>query len=236
MSTATPTKPLAREYLEALLIAVVFATFARTFIFQAFKIPSGSMESNLQVGDHILVDKFIFGPTLSCLEQALLPMREVRRGDVVVFRFPQDLSRDFIKRAVGLPGDVVELVDKRLYINGKPVADESYTSHTDPATYPRGASAAASSPRDNFGPVRVPAATYFCLGDNRDNSHDSRFWGMVPASYLKGRAFIVYWSFEEGQPEQREWPGLGGKLRQVARVAAGFLSHTRWGRTGRVVR
>jgi signal peptidase I len=236
MSTETAPRPLAREYLEALLIAVIFATFARTYIFQAFKIPSGSMENNLLVGDHILVNKFIFGPALSPVEKALLPIRDVRRGDVVVFRFPQDLSRDFIKRAVGLPGDVVSLVNKRLYINGRQVADDSYASHTDPVTYPRSSSASASQPRDNFGPVRVPAGTYFCLGDNRDNSHDSRFWGMVPASYLRGRAFIVYWSFEEQESEPTEQRGLGGRLRQIARVALNFLSHTRWSRTFRIVR
>jgi len=137
MSNETTPRPVAREYLEALLIAVVFATFARTFVFQAFKIPSGSMEENLLIGDHILVNKFIYGPSTSAIEKALLPLRDVRRGDVVVFRWPVDPSRDFIKRAVGLPGDVVKLVDKRLYVNGRPVADESYTYHSDPVTYPR---------------------------------------------------------------------------------------------------
>src|SRR6202023_3940972 len=121
MSIDSAPRPMAREYLEALLIAVVFATFVRTFVFQAFKIPSGSMEENLLVGDHILVNKFIYGPALFRLGKVLLPIRDVRRGDVVVFRWPVDPSRDFIKRAVGLPGDVVKLVDKHLYVNGKPV-------------------------------------------------------------------------------------------------------------------
>src|SRR5262249_18824292 len=123
-------KSVYREYLEALLIAVIFATFARTFVVQAFKIPSGSMEQNLLIGDHILVNKFIFGPTLSPLERRLLPVRPVRRGDVVVFKFPQDPERDFIKRCVGLPGDTVEIVDKRLFVNGRLVHDEGYTNHT----------------------------------------------------------------------------------------------------------
>jgi signal peptidase I len=236
MSNETTLRPVAREYLEALLIAVVFATFARTFVFQAFKIPSGSMEENLLIGDHILVNKFIYGPRASALEKALLPFREVRRGDVVVFRWPVDPSRDFIKRAVGLPGDVVKFVDKRLYVNGKPVADESYTYHSDPVTYPRAPAQGPGHSRDNFGPVRVPLDSYFCVGDNRDNSHDSRFWGVVPANHLKGRAFVVYWSFEEDPSDAMDWPGWRGRLRQIGRVALHFFSHTRWERTFRIVR
>src|SRR5947199_5190273 len=123
-------KSLLREYLEALLIAVIFATFARTYVVQAFKIPSGSMEQNLLIGDHILVNKFIYGPTSSALEKKLLPVRDVRRGDVVVFKFPQDPSRDFIKRCVGMPGDTVEVVDKRLYLNGREVHDSGYCYHS----------------------------------------------------------------------------------------------------------
>jgi signal peptidase I len=230
------TTPVAREYLEALLIAVIFATFARTFVFQAFKIPSGSMEENLLIGDHLLVNKFIYGPTWSPLERALLPLRDVRRGDVVVFRWPVDPSRDFIKRAVGLPGDVVKFVDKHLYVNGRLVADESYTYHNDPITYPRGPAQSPGHSRDNFGPVRVPPGSYFCLGDNRDNSHDSRFWGVVPANHLKGRAFVVYWSFEEGPFETVDWPGWRGKLRQTAQVALNFFSHSRWERSFKIVR
>lgn len=236
MSNETTLKPVAREYLEALLIAVIFATFARTFVFQAFKIPSGSMEENLLIGDHILVNKFIYGPRPSALERALLPFRDVRRGDVVVFRWPVDPSRDFIKRAVGLPGDVVKLVDKHLYVNGKLVADESYTYHSDPVTYPRGPAQSSGHSRDNFGPVRVPPDSYFCLGDNRDNSHDSRFWGVVPASHLKGRAFVVYWSFAEDPLDAMDSPGWRGRLRQVAQVALHFFSRTRWERTLRIVR
>jgi signal peptidase I len=228
--------PVVREYVEALLIAVIFATFARTYVFQAFKIPSGSMERNLLIGDHILVDKFIYGPVVSPLEAVLLPRRAVRRGDVVVFRFPQDPSRDFIKRAVGVPGDLIKVVDKHLYVNDRLVADASYTYHTDPVVYPRNSPLGASHPRDNFGPVRVPAGSYFCMGDNRDNSHDSRFWGMVPESYLKGRACIIYWSFDDDQEESQEWPGLAGKLRQVAHVARTFFTHTRWDRTLKIVR
>jgi signal peptidase I len=226
---------LAREYFEALLIAVVFATFARTYVVQAFKIPSGSMEKNLLVGDHILVNKFIYGPARWNWERRLLPLRDPRRGDVVVFKFPLDPSRDFIKRAVGLPGDRVKLVDKRLYLNGKRVEDDSFVWHSDPAVYERTSFFNSNRSRDNFGPYTVPPAAYFCLGDNRDNSRDSRFWGTVPESYLKGRALTVYWSYA-GEPEPLEWPGWKGKLRQLAGVTSNFFSKTRWERTFRIVR
>jgi signal peptidase I len=239
MNTERAARPVFREYLEALLIAVIFATFARTFVFQAFKIPSGSMENNLLIGDHILVNKFIYGPAVSPLERALLPARGVRRGDIVVFRFPQDPSRDFIKRAVGIPGDTVQLVDKHLFINGRRVADESYTRHSDNGAL---TGSIYNHPRDNFGPVRVPAASYFCMGDNRDNSHDSRFWGMVPESYLKGRALLVYWSFAEQTddlPEELEpkhGAGVSRLGRQVGNVLRNFLSATRWNRTFKIIR
>lgn len=229
-------KSLAREYLEALLIAIVFATFARTFVVQAFKIPSGSMEQNLLIGDHILVNKFIYGPTISPLETKLLPIRPVRRGDVVVFKFPQDPSRDFIKRCVGVPGDVVELVDKRLRLNGREVHDEGYVYHSDDRVFPRSPILSDGlRQRDNFGPVTVAAGHYFCMGDNRDNSNDSRFWGEVPVSHLKGRAFAVYWSFAS-DVEAEEPVSLSAKLRQLGTVALQFATHTRWNRAFRVVR
>ncbi|HZF08464.1 MAG TPA: signal peptidase I [Thermoanaerobaculia bacterium] len=229
-------KSVSREYLEALLIAVIFATFARTFIVQAFKIPSGSMEQNLLIGDHILVNKFVYGPTLSPLESRLLPVRPVRRGDIVVFKFPKDPERDFIKRCVGLPGDSVEILDKRLFLNGRVVHDEGYTYHTDERVLPRSALASDFSNRDNFGPRVVPPGHYFCMGDNRDNSNDSRFWGEVPEANLKGRAFMIYWSFDTGEGESPDGPGLSGKLRQLGQVGLKFFARTRWARTLRIVR
>jgi signal peptidase I len=228
-------KSLLREYLEALLIAVIFATFARTWLVQAFKIPSGSMEQNLLIGDHILVNKFIYGPRMSPLEEKLLPVRKVRRGDVVVFKFPDDPTRDFIKRCMGLPGDTLKMIDKDLYINGKLVHDSSFTYYADTESYPRDLLFHPRRVRDNFGPKTVPPDSYFCMGDNRDNSNDSRYWGPVPESYLKGRAFLVYWSFDNDE-ETIEWLGYGEKLRQMARVALHFFSNTRWDRTCRIVR
>lgn len=232
-----PEKSLLREYLEALLIAVIFATFARTWIVQAFKIPSGSMEKNLLIGDHILVNKFIYGPALSGIEEALLPVRKVRRGDVVVFKYPEEPSRDFIKRCMGLPGDTLRIDDRDLYINGELVDDSplTYYADQDPVAGPSGRIFRPRRAREDFGPKTVPAGSYFCMGDNRDNSNDSRYWGPVPEGYVKGRAFIVYWSFESEQ-EPLEWPGFVGKLRQVGRVAAHFFTQTRWDRTFRIVR
>ena len=213
-----------REYLEALLIAVIFATFARTWVVQAFKIPTGSMEQNLLIGDHILVNKFLYGGPLGTLDRAVLPHRSVRRGDVVVFKYPEDPSRDFIKRCVGLPGDKVEMVGDLLYVNGVLVEDHSYVYYQPRVRY-----------RQHFGPVTVPQDQYFCMGDNRDNSRDSRSWGGVPTSHVKGRAFMIYWSYDGGR-ESLEWPGYWGKIRQLAEVAQGFFTKTRWSRSLTIVR
>ena len=225
-----------REYFEALLIAVIFATFARTYAVQAFKIPTGSMEQNLLIGDHILVNKFVFGPTLGRLENSLLPTQAVRRGDVVVFRFPEDPSRDFIKRCIGLPGDTIEIVDKRIQVNGEVIEDGHYVYHSDSRIYPHSVFLHEGyRDRDNFGPFDVPADQYFFMGDNRDNSNDSRFWGAVPADYIKGRAFLVYWSFAS-EEELVDWPGYGGKIRQLSDVFLKFFTNTRWDRSFQIVR
>ena len=229
-------KSLLREYLEALLIAIIFATFARTWVVQAFKIPSGSMEKNLLIGDHILVNKFIYGPTVSRWEEALLPVRKLRRGDVVVFKYPEDPTRDFIKRCMGLPGDTLKMIDKDLYINGRLVHDSSFTYYADPEVFPRDLLFHPRRVRDNFGPKTVPPDSYFCMGDNRDNSNDSRYWGPVPGSYVKGRALMVYWSFGGDSDEPFDGPGYGGKVRQAGRVALNFFTQTRWDRTFRIVR
>ena len=229
-------RSLVREYLEALLIAVIFATFARTYVAQAFKIPTGSMEQNLLVGDHILVNKFAYGPWASGIEKTLLPMRPLRHGDVAVFRFPEEPSRDFIKRCVGLEGDTLELVDKRLFVNGQEVDDDSYTYHYDSGVYPGSRFLhEARRNRDNFGPYTVPPGHYFFLGDNRDNSNDSRFWGPVPERYIKGRAFMIYWSFRAPR-EPVTWQGVWNKARQLAYVFANFITGTRWNRSFRIVR
>lgn len=229
-------KALLVEYLEALLIAAIFATFARTFVVQPFKIPTPSMEQNLLVGDHILVNKFIYGPTTTSLERWLLPHRGIDRGDVVVFKFPLDPTRDFIKRCVGLPGDEVHLENKELLLNGETVDESSYTYHVDPRIYPSSRFLRETNRhRDNFGPVRVEPGRYFCLGDNRDNSSDSRSWGQVPRRHVKGRALMIYWSLP---PEEMD-AGMSerqGRWQQLLRVLSGFFAETRWERTFQIVR
>ncbi len=220
-------KSTAREYYEALLIAIVFVNFARVFAFQAFKIPSPSMEDNLLTGDHIIVNKFIYGPK-DPVFSTLLPLRDPVRGDVVVFRFPNDPHEDWVKRVVGLPGETVEVRGKKLFIDGKQL-EEPYAVFDDTRTYPaNGFLPEPYRSRDHFGPMVVPAGEFFVMGDNRDHSYDSRYWGSVRRSLIKGRAFMVYWSFDIPPP-------LGNSMRdrvdELGRVALRFFPDTRWKRT-----
>lgn len=180
-----------REYGEAILIALVLALFIRTFVVQAFKIPSGSMEATLQIGDHILVNKFIYGVKIPFTHKTIVPGKEPRRGDIIVFEFPKDPKKDFIKRVIGEPGDVIEIRNKKILINNKPI-EENYGFYLDPSVFPE-----SVRPRDNFGPFTVPPQNYFVMGDNRDHSFDSRFWGTVDFSSVKGKAFIIYWSWDK---------------------------------------
>ncbi len=224
----------AREYYEAILVAVILALFARTFVFENFKIPSGSMEDNLLIGDHLVVNKFIFAPHWDTPLYRLLPYRAPRRGDVVVFKYPEDPRRDFIKRCVAVAGDTVQIRNKQLYLNGKAM-EEPYVVHKDPFTWPNDPSIRPSQRlRDNFGPFTVPPGTIFCLGDNRDNSLDSRFWGPVPLTYVKGRAVLIYWSFEAPRNDW-QWRGLGHRLKQLMDVFVHFFTKTRWDRTFKLI-
>jgi signal peptidase I len=225
------TKSTVREYYEALLIAVIFVNFARIFVFQAFKIPTGSMEDNLKVGDHIIVNKFIYGAGTSLAN--LLPLREIRRGDIIVFRYPLGPETDFVKRVIGLPGDTVEVRDKQVYINGRKL-DEPYVTHLDSQIYP--AQDALPEPyrsRDQFRPYHVGEGQYFAMGDNRDRSSDSRYWGTVPRSMIKGRAFLVYWSYR-GTPPSTDAP-TRERVKELAGVVTHFFTRTRWDRTFRIV-
>ena len=220
-------KSTGREYFESIIIAVILALFIRTFVVQAFKIPTGSMENNLLVGDHLLVNKFVFAPTATAVERMLLPIDPIRRGDVVVFKYPEEPERDFIKRVIGLPGETLELRQKKVYINGRPL-DEPYvhfllppsTADQEVATY---------DVRERYGPVTVPADQYFVMGDNRDNSQDSRYWGFLPRSYVKGKALMVYWSYESGREDYTD-EGLGAMVRNAANVVTHFFTRTRWSR------
>ena len=184
-------KSVAREYFESLVVAVILALFVRTFVFQAFKIPTGSMEPNLLVGDHLIVNKMAFAPAIVAAEGALVPRRGIERGDVVVFKYPQEPDRDFIKRVIGLPGDRVEMHSKKVHINGKPIEEPYAYLLEAPST---GGPVRKDDLREEYGPVTVPAGQYFMMGDNRDNSEDSRYWGFMPASYVKGQALFIYFS------------------------------------------
>ncbi|MBI4682381.1 MAG: signal peptidase I [Nitrospirae bacterium] len=226
-----------REYVEAITIAVCLALFIRAFVVQAFKIPSGSMIPTLLVGDHILVNKFIYGLTVPFTDSRFLIFTLPKRGDIVVFSFPKnkekeectsfsknlstrlgnawsngnpfylfkDDCRDFIKRVIGVEGDKIEVKNKMVYVNDKPL-DESYIIHTDLSV--------EGVPRDNFGPFTVPFRSVFVMGDNRDQSYDSRFWGVVALDEIKGKAFIKYWS----------WDSLGSSLNKI-----------RWNRLGKPI-
>lgn len=229
-----------REYVEAVIIAVALALIIRGVVVQAFKIPSGSMIPTLLIGDHILVNKFIYGLEVPFSDNRFLIFRAPKRGDIIVFSFPgnekieectsmgNNISsrisrawktnnpmqlftsdcRDFIKRVIAVGGDTVEIKEKVVHINGRPLS-EPYKVHSDSGVMPEDMGA-----RDNFGPLKVPYNKFFVMGDNRDNSHDSRFWGLVGMDEIKGSAFIIYWS----------WDDMGG-----------FLEKVRWGRIGKIL-
>lgn len=201
------TKSALRENTEAIIIAIIIAMFIRTFIVQAFKIPSGSMLETLQIGDQILVNKFIYGVKIPFTNgKTLIPVKDPEKGDIVVFKYPEDPTKDFIKRVVAVAGDTVEIVDKQLFVNGEPVTDEPYAIYTDHRKVP-----AKFSTRDNLKKISVPKESLFVMGDNRDNSHDSRFWGFVPLSSVRGEAFIIYWSWNKNKFGVR-WSRLGTLL------------------------
>ncbi|MEC4685301.1 MAG: signal peptidase I [Nitrospirota bacterium] len=186
-------KGIIREYAEAIITALLLALIIRAYVVQAFKIPSGSMIPTLLVGDHILVSKFIYGTEIPFTDKKILVFREPRRDDVVVFKYPKDPDRDFIKRVIGVGGDVVEGRNKIVYVNGKPL-NEPYIQHTDNDIRSIGMDV-----RDNFGPLYVPNGKLFVMGDNRDQSYDSRYWGFVDLNAVKGKAFIIYWSWDSNR-------------------------------------
>jgi signal peptidase I len=214
-----PEKSVVREYAEALVIAFFLAIVIRTFFVQAYKIPSGSMEPTLLIGDHILVDKFAYGLRLpdSFFGMSipgipwghyLFDTGPIHRGDVIVFVFPPDPTKDFIKRVIAVGGDTVAVKNAVVYLNGQPMLDPHahYSLPADERT--------PMSVRDNFGPEKVPPGKIFVMGDNRDRSYDSRFWGFVPIDNVEGRAFLIYWSWNSD--------GSG-------------LAHVRWGRIGEII-
>ncbi len=220
-------KSTIREYFESVVIAVILALFVRTFVVQAFKIPTGSMENNLLIGDHLLVNKFVYGPAPTGVERTLLPIGTITRGEVLVFKYPEQPDRDFIKRVIGLPGETLEVRQKKVYINGKAL-EEPYTHFLTPAS---GAFHEETSfdVREQYGPVTVPADHYFMMGDNRDNSQDSRYWGFLPRENIKGRALLIYWSYE-AEREEYEEAGAGETVKNLFSVFTHFFTRTRWDR------
>ncbi|MFH1102921.1 MAG: signal peptidase I [Pseudomonadota bacterium] len=202
----TKKKGRLRENIEAIIVAIVLALFIRTFMVQAFKIPSGSMQETLLIGDHILVNKFIYGIKVPFLHKTIIPISTPKREDIIVFRFPEEPGKDFIKRVIGISGDVIEVHDKQVYLNHQPIKN-AYAVHTDPHVIP-----GTIQPRDNLGPITVPPDSLFVMGDNRDHSYDSRFWGFVDLNAVKGKAFLVYWSWDKDRFGVR-WSRLGRSVR-----------------------
>ncbi len=194
------------EYAEAIIIAILVAFFIRTFIVQAFKIPSGSMKPTLLIGDHILVNKFIYGVKIPFIRKNLISISEPKRGDVIVFIYPEDRSKDFIKRVIGVGGDTIEIRNKKIFLNGLPFQD-THGVYVDDFIIP-----GTIQPRDNFGPMTVPKGAVFTMGDNRDQSYDSRFWGVVELKDVLGKAFIMYWSWNREDHNVR-WSRLGRLVR-----------------------
>ena len=225
-------KSVAREYLESIVVAVILALFIRTFAVQAFKIPTGSMQPNLLIGDHLLVNKLVYSPSLGPIEDALLGKKEVARGHVVVFKFPEDPRRDFIKRVIGLPGERIEIRNKTVFVDGKPL-DEPYAHFIEQPLQPNDPEYGlrGETIRDNYGPELVPPGQLFVMGDNRDNSRDSRFWGFLPRDQVKGRALLVYWSYEASGEEYRRT----GLIDWVKDTLSAF-GRTRWKRFFHVIR
>ena len=225
----TRKRPLT-ETAEAVLVAAALALTFKGFVFQIFHVPSSSMENTVLAGDFVLVNKFAYGPHRGPWAR-VLPYRDLARGDVVVFRYPPDPGRDLIKRAVAVAGDRIEAEAKALHVNGiEPL--EPYAVHRDATTYGTGAPPSFLL-RDRFGPLAVAAGHFFAMGDNRDESQDSRFWGPVPLAHLEGRAVSVLWSLREGS---RTFTGRGARLRRFLDTALNFLSRARWERAFHAIR
>ncbi len=231
-------KPFWREYGEALSIALVLALVIRAFLVQAFSIPSGSMQPTLLIGDYLLVNKFSYGIRNPITNKVWIPIGTPHRGDVVVFIYPQDPSKDYIKRVVGLPGDRIQIIDKKVFVNDKPY-DTPQAVYDDPTVIPATQGPGGTN-RDNFGPKVVPANEYFVMGDNRDHSYDSRFWGFVPMDNFRGKALIIYFSWEgasQGASGEAFFPALFEGFK-------GLILHLSWntndfrvrlGRFGRII-
>jgi signal peptidase I len=219
-----------REYFELIAETAVFVFFVMTFVVQAFQIPTGSMEPTLLIGDFLLVNKEIYAHAPTPLERLLLPRRDLRRGDIVVFKYPNDMSKDYVKRVIGLPGETLEVRDKQVLINGAPI-EEKYKVHGDSQVFTkRDYYNYEETIRDNYGPVTVPPGHIFAMGDNRDNSSDSRYWGFLPLTYVKGRPWVIYFSYKAERDAYKQ-TNLKDRLRKLA----SFIPKARWSRMLKLV-
>ena len=228
-------KRAAREWLESLVFSLIFVFFFTNFIAQATQVPTESMKPTILVGDHFFLDKFAFPANYPQFMNKVLPTREIRRGDIVAFKSPGDPKVPFIKRVIGLPGETLEIRDKTVYINGREL-EESYKHFIDPNIYERGSGIPSDYiARDNFGPKVIPANSYFMMGDNRDNSNDSRFWGVVDGNMVIGKPLFIYWSYDAPPYDPRS-KSILEHAQEYLSVAVNFFSKTRWGRTGKVLR
>lgn len=245
MSGETFKKSTAREYFESLAITVILALFGTTFIVQAFKIPTPSMEDNLLVGDHLLVNKFAFGARGSIVD-TVLPLRDIHRGDVIVFKYPRDLTKHYVKRAIGVPGDRIRVEDATVFVNGQPLV-EPYkrmrpNAYREPFPPVKGSTTYQSEGVYGWyeafrhgNEIEVPPEHFFAMGDNRDNSADSRYWGFVPRELIVGKALMVYWSYESDSDEYRRTE-VRDFARQTIDLFLNFFGKTRWSRTFKIIR
>jgi signal peptidase I len=238
------TNDVQRGFIAEWTVTIILLLFATTTLVQAFVIPSASMESSLLIGDHVLVDKMVFSP-YGAATKSLLPYRDVRRGDIIVFRYPVDISQDYVKRAIGIPGDRIKLINKQLMLNGH-LVNEPYVQHIYPGVdayrdnFPAGPGPAnPPSVADMLqnhvvdGEVVVPPGFIFAMGDNRDDSADSRYWGFVPRENIVGTPVIIYWSFEAPTQDLTN-PNIG--VDHIVDVIAHFFTKTRWKRTFKLIR
>ncbi len=223
-------KSLVREYFELIAETAVFVFFVMTFVVQAFQIPTGSMEPTLLVGDFLLVNKLVYSAPSSSVEKAILPRRDIHRQDIVVFKYPKELNKDFVKRVIALEGEKVEVKDKQVYINDQPIS-ESYKVHNDSQVFNKdGYYHYDDAIRDNYGPVVVPPGHCFVMGDNRDNSMDSRYWSFLPMSYIKGKPWVIYFSYR-AERDAFAKTSFSDRLKKFA----SFLPKARWNRMLRTI-
>ena len=223
-------KSVLREYFELIAETAVFVFFVMTFVVQAFQIPTGSMEPTLLIGDFLLVNKLVYASTASSIEEKILPRKAIRRQDIVVFKYPNDLAKDFVKRVIGLPGEKIEIKNKQVFVNDKTL-DEKYKVHNDSQIISKNDYYHYDDTiRDNFGPVNVPAGHIFVMGDNRDNSADSRYWGFLPLTYVKGRPWMIYFSYRAERDAY-----LKTSLQDRLKKLVNFLPKARWGRVLKVI-